>query len=235
MISHRRIAILVGVLYIIGTVAGILSVVTAGSILDDSAYLTEISENRDRFVLGALFVLTMGLALAMVSVVIFPVLKEQNEILAIGYVVFRGALETATYLAFVIIWLILLALSQQFVKANAPDASYLQTLSASLKDVNDWVGELTSIVFPLSALMLYYVLYRSRLIPRWVSGWGLLALIPYFAATFLALFDAIEPAGGSEVAMRMPLALQEMVMAVWLIAKGFNPSVVSESAKTAVP
>lgn len=236
MISHRRIAILVGVLYIIGTVAGVLSVVTAGSILDDSAYLTEISENRDRFVSGALFLLTMGLALAMVSVVIFPILKKQNEILAVGYVVFRGALETATYLASVIIWLMLLALSQHFVKAGAPDASYFQTLGASLKDVNEWVGELIAIVFPLSALMLYYVLYRSRLIPRWLSGWGLLALIPYFAATFLALFDIIEPAGGSDVAMKMPLALQEMVMAVWLIAKGFDRSVIeSEATKIVVP
>ncbi len=236
MISHRRIATLVGVLYIIGTVAGVLSVVTAGSILDDSAYLTKISENRDRFVLGALFVLTMGLALAMVSVVIFPILKKQHEILAVGYVVFRGALETATYLASVIIWLMLLALSQHFVEAGAPGASYFQTLGASLKDVNEWVGELIAIVFPLSALMLYYVLYRSRLIPRWLSGWGLLALIPYFAATFLALFDVIEPAGGSDVAMKMPMALQEMVMAVWLIAKGFNRSVIeSETIKTVVP
>lgn len=232
--SHRRIATLVGVLYIIGTVAGALSLAAAGSILDDSAYLTEISANRDRFVLGALFVLAMGLALAMVSVVIFPILKKQNEILAVGYVVFRGALETATYLASVIIWLMLLALSQHFVKAGAPDVSYFQTLGASLKDVNDWVGELIAIVFPLSALMLYYVLYRSRLIPRWISGWGLLALIPYCAAAFLALFDVIEPAGGSSVAMKMPMALQEMVMAIWLIAKGFDPSVVSESAKTAV-
>jgi hypothetical protein len=224
MISHRRIATLVGVLYIIGTVAGVLSVVTAGTILDDSAYLTKISENRDQFVLGALFVLTMGLALAMVPVVIFPILKKQNEILAIGYVVFRGALETVTYLASVIVWLMLLALSQQFVKAGAPDASYFQTLGASLKDVNDWVAELIQIVFPLSALMLYYVLYRSKLIPRWIAGWGLLSLIPYVAATFLALFDVIKPAGETEVVMRMPLALQEMVMAVWLIIKGFNPS-----------
>ena len=69
--------------------------------------------------------LKLALALAMVSVVIFPVLKQQDEILAIGYVLFRGALETVTYLASIIIWLMLLALSQQFVAAGAPDASLL--------------------------------------------------------------------------------------------------------------
>jgi hypothetical protein len=222
MISHRRAAIIVGVLYIIGTVAGVLSVATAGTILNDSAYLTKISENKDQFVLGALSVLTMGLALAMVSVVIFPILKQENEVLAVGYVLFRGGLETVTYIASVIVWFMLLALSQQFVKAGAPEASYFQTWGAALNTVSDWVAELISIVFPLSALMLYYVLYRSKLIPRWLSGWGLLALIPYFAATFLAMFDVITLAGGTEDLLRMPLALQEMVMAVWLIAKGFN-------------
>jgi hypothetical protein len=222
MISHRKAAIIVGVLYIIGTVAGVLSVAAAGTILNDSAYLTKISENKDQFVLGALSVLTMGLALAMVSVVIFPILKQENEVLAIGYVLFRGGLETVTYIASVIVWFMLLALSQQFVKAGAPEAAYYQTWGAALNNVSDWVAELISIVFPLSALMLYYVLYRSKLIPRWLSGWGLLALIPYFAATFLAMFDVITMASGTEDALRMPLALQEMVMAVWLIAKGFN-------------
>ncbi len=81
------------------------------------------------------------------------------------------------------------------------------------------LSELIAIVFPLSALILYYVLYRSRLIPRWISGWGLLALIPYCAAAFLALFDVIEPAGGSGDALKMPWACKEMVMALWLIAK----------------
>jgi len=236
MITHRRIATLVGMLFIVGTVAGVLSVVTTDSILNDSDYLTKISENRDQFVLGALFVLTMGLSLAMMAIVIYPVLKQENEILALSFVVFRGALETFTYMAFVIVWLFLLAVSQDYVNAGAPvDAAHYHTVGTSLLDVNDWIGELTQIVFPLGALILYYVLYRARLIPRWISGWGLLSLIPYFAATFLALFDVIEPAGGTESAMRMPLAFQEMVMALWLIAKGFNTSAVAlESSKAGI-
>jgi hypothetical protein len=157
----------------------------------------------------------MGLSLAMVSFVIYPVLKQQSEILALGYVVFRGALETVTYLALVIVWLFLLIVSQEYAKAGAPaDASCYQTLGTSLQDASDWVSELTQIVFPLGALMPYYVLYRAKLIPRWISGWGLIALIPYWASTFLAMFDIIEPMSGTESVMRMPLAFQEMVMAV---------------------
>jgi hypothetical protein len=231
MIEDKWIARIVGVLFIIGTVAGVLSVFTAGPVLDDSDYLTEIAANEDQFVSGTLLVLTMGLALALVPVVIFPVLKKQDEILALGYVVFRGALETFAYMALVIVWLFLLTLSQEYVKAGAPvDAAYYQTLGTSLQDAGDWISEVTQIVFPLGALMFYTMLYRSKLIPRWISGWGLIALIPYLAATFLAMYDVIEPMGGTEVAMRMPLAVQEMVMAIWLIAKGFNPSALASGS-----
>ena len=102
MKANRKTAIIVGVLYIIGTVAGILSVVFSTPILDGSDFLIKVSANENQFVVAALFVLLMGLALAMVPVVMFPILKKHNQALALGYVVFRGALETTTYIAMVI-------------------------------------------------------------------------------------------------------------------------------------
>ena len=99
MNTHKKTAIIVGVLFIIGTVAGILSVVFTGSILDDPDYLIKVSANENQIIIGALFVLIMGFALAMVPVMMFPIFKKHNEALALGYVVFRGALETVTYIA----------------------------------------------------------------------------------------------------------------------------------------
>jgi len=90
MDSNRKTATIVGVLFIIGTVAGVLSVVFAGSILSDPNYLIKISENQNQFVLGALCVLTMGFSLAMVPVMMFPIFRKYNEALALGSVVFRG-------------------------------------------------------------------------------------------------------------------------------------------------
>ena len=112
MNTERKIAILVGVLYIMGTVAGVLSVASAGSLLDASDYLAEIAAHETQMYIGALCVLIMGLALAMIPAVAFPVLKKQNEILAVGYIIFRGALETFTYMVTVISWLVLVAISQ---------------------------------------------------------------------------------------------------------------------------
>ena len=120
MNATRSTATIVGVLYIIGTVAGVLSVTIAGPVLEASDYLAQIGANESPVTLGALLILIMGLALAMVPVVMFPILKKQNEALALGYVVFRGGLETFTYIAVVISWLLLVPVGQAYVQAGGP-------------------------------------------------------------------------------------------------------------------
>jgi Domain of unknown function (DUF4386) len=224
--SSRRIAIIVGVLFIIGTLAGIASVVIAGSVLGDPNYLTKIAANANPIVLGALFVLIMGLALAFVPVVIFTVLKQHNEVLAFGYLVFRGALESFTYLITMISWLLLLPLSREFITAGVSSAAYFQTLGNSILRAADIGSTITSIIFSLGAMMLYVVFYQSKLVPRWISGWGIVAAVLYLVAGLAALF-------GIDLKMLMYIMLpQEMVMAVWLIVKGFNPSAIAaEPAK----
>ena len=83
-------------------------------------------------IVAALFVLLMGLSLAMVPVVLYPILRRYNEVLALGYVVFRGVLETVTYFVTAIVWLLLLALSQLYVQAGAPAAPGFQATGAML-------------------------------------------------------------------------------------------------------
>lgn len=230
--TYRKTATLVGVLYIIGTIAGMLSHVLTGPILGDPDYLVNVSANEIRIIAGALFVLIMGFALAMVPVMIFPLLKKYNEALALGYVVFRGALETVMYIVLVISWLFLIPVSQEYVKAGTPDTSYFQTLGAVLLEGHDLMGPVQTIVFCLGALIFYYLLYQTNLIPRWLSGWGLIAIIPYFAAGLLVLFGFFGSLSTSEIVLEFPLALQEMVMAVWLIVKGFNSSAIASGSAT---
>jgi hypothetical protein len=229
MNSNRKAAIAVGVLYIIGTVAGILSVVFTGSIRNAQDLLAGVSANESQLVIGALFVLTMGLALAMVPVVAFPVLRKYNEALAVGYVVFRGGLEAITYMATVISWLLLVPLSRVY-QAGTPDAPEFQALGNLLLEANQ-LSSVGTIVFILGALMFYYVLYQSSLVPRWLSGWGLIAAVPYLATGLLGMFGLISTSAGStstiQGVMVLPLAVQEMVLALWLIVKGFNPSTIA--------
>jgi Domain of unknown function (DUF4386) len=233
--TNRKTAIMVGVLYIIGTVAGILSLVFTGPILESPGYLVQVSMNPNRIIIGALFVLTMGLALAMVPVMMFPILKSYNAALAVGYLVFRGALEAVTYLVFVIGWLSLPLISQEFIKASATEASFFQSLGDLVPEAHGQISHVLAIVFIPGALMFYYVLYQSKLVPRWLSGWGLLAAIPYFVSGVLGLFTLPGPMGTLLMILVLPMAAQEMVLAVWLIARGFNSSPVNfGSSKIAV-
>lgn len=220
MDASRKTAIMVGVLFIIGTVAGSLCQVFTEPIRNAEDALVSVSANETLIILGALLWLTMGLALAVVPIVAFPILRKQNEAMALGYVVFRGGLETVTYMATVVGWLALLPLSRVY-QAGTPDAS-------NLKAWGDWllraeeIGSISTIVFCLGALMFYYLLYRSKLIPRWLSGWGLVAAIPYLAGGLLGIAGLVSPLSTIVTAMDLPLAVQEMVLAVWLIVKGFN-------------
>ena len=225
MNTYKMTARIVGVLFIIGTVAGLLSVVFTGPLYDPD-YLIKVSANENQIIIGDVLILIMGFALAMVPVMLFPIFKKHNEALALGSVVFRGALEAVTYIAMVIGHLLLVILSQEYVKAGAPDASYFQTLGTLLLEAGVWLDHILAIVFSLGALMIYYLFYKSKLIPRWLSVWGLIGAMIYLAEPLLGMFGSIF-----EI-LYAPLAVQEMVFAVWLIVKGFNSSAIApESAK----
>ena len=231
MSNYRKTAVIVGVLYIIGTVAGILSVALSGPARDETRYLMDVSANPNQIVITALFVLLMGLALALVPVVLFPLLRKHNEVLALGYVVFRGALETALYIGMTVGWLMLIVLSMEYVKAGAPAASYFQTLGTLLLAGNEAMSTVLIIVFSLNALMLYTIFYQSQLIPRWISVWGFIAILLHLTTAFLLLFGIVESSDMSTLmAFNFLILVQEMVMAVWLIVKGFNPAAIAAQA-----
>jgi hypothetical protein len=230
--TNRRTAILAGVLYITGTVAGILSLVLSQPLRDAPDPLAGAAANANQVTVAALLVLLMGLSLAMLAVVLYPVLRRHNEVLALGYVVFRGALETVTCLLTATAWLLLIAVGQVSAEAGAAAAGGFEAAGALLLQAGN-MGALGGIIFCLGALMFYTVLYRSRLVPRWLSVWGLAAVAPYLAAEFLVVFAFLDSTSSTAVPLFLPLALQEMVLAVWLIIKGFRSPAVAPEATAA--
>ena len=161
----------------------------------------------------------------------YPVLKKHNESLALWSVGFR-LIEGIFYLIAVVGLLLLLPLSQEYIKAGASDASYFQSLGNLLKALRDWLSTVGSIAFILGAVMYYYLFFQSKLIPRWLSVWGLVGVPLWIAEVLLRMFELIEPFSMPVILLDLPIAVNEMVLAVWLIVKGFNPSTIaSESAK----
>ena len=232
MNANKKTARIVGALYLTGTIAGILSLVFTGPVRNAQDHLLSGPASETRLVVGALFVLMMGLALAMVPVMMFPILRKHNEALALGYVVIRGGLEAVTYLAIATSWLLLVPLSQVYAQAGALDDSNVQALGTLLLEAKE-IGSILTIVFCLGALIFNYLLFQTQLVPRWLSGWGLIAIAPYLAAGLLAMFGIIDTLSPTYAILNLPLGLQEMVLAVWLIIKGFNPSAtVLKAART---
>jgi hypothetical protein len=227
--TSRKTATIVGVLFIIGTGAGgVPSRVLGTRFLNAPDLLNMVATNASQVALIGFLVLLMGVALAMVPAMMFPMLKRQNEALAVGYVIFRGALETFTYMGLALCWLLLPVVALQSAGSGAAVASLYSSLGKLLVEARYPITAIQDIVFPLGALMFYYLLYQARLIPRWLSGWGFVGAISYLATGLIAVFT-----GTHLVPLLLPLGLQEMVMAIWLIVKGFNPSAIASlSAKT---
>jgi hypothetical protein len=128
-----------------------------------------------------------------------------------------------------------LALSQEFVKAGAPAASYFQTADAVINAGIGWFRDVAMLLtFGIGALMYYIVFFKYRLVPRWLTVWGLIGITSTIISTLLVMFHVIAPFSTILIILQMPILPQELVLAVWLIAKGFNPpAVVSRAAKTA--
>lgn len=220
MYNNKKIARLVGILFIIGTFAGILSSIVATPIINSPDYLISLSENRSRVILGVLLVLTMGISLSLMSVVLYPIIRKYDETLALGAVIFRGVLEMISYLGIAASWLLLLTLSREYASAETQDSSSYQLMGTMLRDADLQIGSngLGAIVFSIGAVIIYYIFYKTKLIPKWLSLWGFIGGILYLGSPILNMFE-IE----AEFLMYI-LAIQEMIMAVWLIAKGFNES-----------
>lgn len=236
MNTDRKIAIITGVLFITATAASLTGNGLTGSILDAPDYLARVSSSGNRVMVGALLSFLAAAGSAGIAITLYPVLKRYDEGLALGAVGFR-LIEAVFYIVGALCLLSLLTVKQQFVSAGDQSASYFQNVGHLLLTMRDSAGFVFAVIaFCLGALMYYVVFYRSKLIPHWLSVWGLIAIALLLSAVFITLFDG-EPysISGNLIWLALPIALQEMVMAVWLIVKGFNSSAIdSQPTKTGV-
>jgi hypothetical protein len=129
--------------------------------------------------------------------------------------------------------LVLFSVSEKSLVTGVGAPSSFQATGVALLAAREWVhGFLGALAFAIGALLYYYALYRSRLIPRWLSGWGLVAAALSVVATVYSGFTQEFGFTTVSTMLNLPIALQEMVLAVWLIVKGFNVSAAPSIAIT---
>jgi len=219
-----------GIFYIGATVAPISTVFftgfLGGGVAGEPApdYLARLSANETHTLVGVLIEIVWTLAVVGIIVTLSPVLKRHDEASALGFYSLRF-MEAIGNMAGTIILFALLALSREFVQAGAPDAPYYQTAGDVLLAARDGAFTIgAGFVWSLSALLLNYALYRSKLVPRWLSAWGLVGATLSFATYLMQVFG-VNPTD----LLFLPIAVQEMVFAVWLIVKGFNVSALASA------
>jgi hypothetical protein len=238
MNTYRMNAVMVGALYFLGTVFGVLGAIIGGEVLTSIIsgkplagvdILGLVAANSSRLTGGAFLTLMMGISLMAMTVFLYPVIRKASKELAMGMVLFRGALEGTAYVVTTLSILTLVAVGNEYVAIGTNSAA-LQSIGNVLYQFENLKAPVSSIIFLIGATCIYLTFYRTRLIPRWLSVWGFIAVVTSMASALLNFFHMDT---GYGFYLEMVMFPQEIVMAVWLIVKGFNPSAIADlSAKT---
>lgn len=227
MNSSRKTEIIAGMLIIIGIVAGMLSIVPS---VESPDYLTEVSANQNQVLSGAFFQFTMLPIYIGFALVLYPILSKYNKSLAVGFVSFRIIAGVFQIIGVITLPIIIL-LSQEYLESKVSDLLYFQLLGDVLKlgrDLANHVGVM--LATGLGNIILFYILFKTKLIPQWLSSWGLIGNALAMLASFLILFRLFDVISSQFIVLSIPLVLQEIILSIWLIVKGFNLSVIDYSA-----
>jgi hypothetical protein len=193
-----------GLLFIVGMVCGIFSVTPA---IDSAEYLTEAAANSNQVIIGAIFQFIMSLSYFGIVILLYPIIKRFGKSLAIGFLSFR--IIAATLVIFgTILLLSILALSQEFVKYLPQSTSYFEALGNVLKTSRDYINHVFMIlVLCTGNFMFYILLIKSKLIPQWISVWGLIGAMLSVIASVLVLFRIVDIITPEYMILNVPTAV----------------------------
>ena len=187
--------------------------------LTGTDYLTGVADHPHRLAAAAVLYLIAAATSVGIAVALYPLLRQVNAGVALGSVVFRS-IEAVFYTAAVVNLLSILPLGRHLATAPADSRASIHAIADSLLSMRDHATLAGVFAFCVGALMYYALFYRSRLVPRWLSGWGLAGAFLMLTACLLALFSD-RPVTGYALLI-LPILVQEMALAAWLLTKGFS-------------
>jgi Domain of unknown function (DUF4386) len=231
MSSTRKTALVAGIFYLI-TFISIPTLALYGPVKNHRDWILS-SGSHTGILVGALLEVIVALAGIGTAVTLYPVVKRQNEGLALGFAATR-VVEAGMIFTGVISLLSLVTLRQDLGAAAGANAAALVTTGASHVAVYNWTFLLGQTLMPgINAVLLGTLLYRSRLVPRIIPVVGLIGAPLLIAAVFAKLLgSAGSPVGGGGLAS-IPVAAWEFSLGVWLVVKGFRPSPITAAIDAA--
>lgn len=220
--TFRANAVYAGIFLIIATLFLFVGEAIYKPLLNAPDVLETAGLSAARIRLGIIIEFSCVLAIPLVAIALYPVLRLVSPALAVGYVAFR-LFEAAVFANMEIDKMVVVALSEAYLASPGANAATLNVLIAALiggEAFSGVSGAIYNLGFVTGMLMLNWMLWTSRLVPRWISIWGMVSAVVLATLAVAALFVAVP--GLVAVVLIGPLALQEMVLAVWWIAKGFD-------------
>ncbi len=218
MTPSRRAALTAGALFVIATASSLAASAVEPPVHGADA-LAALPDSSAALALSALLSLVAAGTSAGIAVALYPVLRRSYPALALGSVVFR-TIEAVFYTVGVVAALSVPSLASDMVAAPAEQRTGIAGMAELVLGLREHAAVAGVIAFCTGALLYYSALYRSGLVPRWLSAWGVVGVTSMFVACILALTSG-RPVTGY-VALALPIAVQEMVLAVWLLVRGFN-------------
>ncbi len=230
--TPRKIAIAAGVLYLITHVTSIGAFVLYEPILKNADFILGSGADT-QVLLGALLEILLALGAAGTAIALFPIMKRWNEGVAIGYVGLR-TLE-AGIIATGVVSILAVVTLRQLMAGTATDPDTLVTIGSAL--VAFYKGTFLlgpGFVCGMNTVLMAYLMYKSRLVPRFIPVLGLVGGPLIFAYSIARMFGAAELIGAWEAVLVFPIFAWEVTLALYLITKGFRLSTAaSESVKPA--
>jgi Domain of unknown function (DUF4386) len=222
MSSTRKTALVAGVFYLI-TFISIPTLALYGPVKNHRDWILS-SGGHTAVLVGGLLEVIVALAGIGTAVTLYPVVKRQNEGLALGFVAAR-VVEAGMIFTGVLSLLSLVTLRQDLGGAAGANAAALVTTGASHVAIYNWTFLLGQSLMPgINALLLGTLMYRSRLVPRVIPVIGLIGAPILIAAVIARLFGSAGSIGGGAGLAALPVAAWELSLGVWLVVKGFKPS-----------
>jgi hypothetical protein len=219
MRTSKTTARFVGALFLIAMVTSLGGGLWLESMMAAPDYLDTLSSQSTQVLIGVLLELINCIAVVGIAAALYPLMKEQNGALAAGYLGTR--VVEATILSIAAIGpMLMVSLSQEYLAAGASDAAFFQNAGSLVTAARGQLASLlTPVFFSLAALLLYIFLYRSRLVPRFISIWGLIAVVSLFTWNMVMAFGLSFSAG---MVFVLPMILNEIFLGFWLIVRGFE-------------
>jgi hypothetical protein len=215
--SSLTAARLVGVLWLISTFSYMTASSLIGGFFSSPDYLEQLFPNKLTVTTAMLLEFVNSAAVVGMAIVIYPIIKQYSERVAVSYVVFR-LIEGVMLLVGTAALLSLVNLSKELIETTASNVDYLHTMASIIRKERYVDFQLGMIPLSICGFILCVTFYQYRLVPR---AFSVLGMLGYFALLLKVLFDFYAVSLGGQW-LYLPGALFELSLPFWLFVKGFN-------------